>query len=275
VKCFLSLILGALPCDKKFFCLLARVGVVEAWCCALHHRTPSRCPQEIVELFIPSPEMGDDPMACRVFAQTWDPNLDLEALGDAVVDLAHTADALTIDEYASRVENLQFRIASVSLADRAAAASAEVALLDREELNTMVADFARLSAEARRDIASLRIQLVEERRASERRVQYNALAKVIRKEQPREVSEDIVATARAAITQLEARTRDIEKKKTAAKMEFQLLLQCVADLEVYAFTDAISPSEVRDHMVTDNQRANQSTCPTSGGNNVDVDMTDA
>jgi hypothetical protein len=220
--------------------------------------------------------MSDDPMACRVFAQTWDPNLDLEALGDAVVDLTQSADALTLDELASRVENLQFRIASVSLADRAAAASAEVALLDREELNTMVADFARLSADARRDIASLRIRLAEERRASEQRVQYNALAKVIKKEQPREMSETIIAAERAAIAKLETQTRDIEKKKTAAKMEFQLLLQCVADLEVYACTDAISPFEISDHMGTGNHIPNQSTgATTSGGNNVDVDMTDA
>jgi hypothetical protein len=218
---------------------------------------------------------GEDPMASRVFAQTYDPNSELETLGDAVVVLTRCADSLSLDEFTSKVESLQYRIASVTLADRAAAASAEVALVDSEELGAMVTEFQRLSAEAREDVSTLRARLNEERRACERRVQYNALAKVIRKEQTREISERLIAAERAAIEKLEAQTVDIEKKKTRAKMEFQLLLQCVADLEVYAFTDALTPSEALEAP----ERSRTGTVQPGGtrpdGTGEDVEMIDA
>jgi Tho complex subunit 7 len=184
------------------------------------------------------------PMNLRVAAQVWDNTTAVSVLDQAAVLAARVTqhvDALTSVELDEAVAKLRGLLLRIELAAAAAAATSSAHRADRAALVRVEKEFSARSAQAREDIEALRAEVAAEQLARERRMQYNALAKVIAKEQPRHVSEKVIDGERAAIARLDAQAREIELKKTAARMEFHLLLQCVSDLEVYATTNEVQP----------------------------------
>lgn len=181
----------------------------------------------------------DDPIARRVYAQTWDPTFSVDKLGTLVAEMTQRPQALSAAEFSLKVDELLHRLGRVDISAQAAAMESDAALSDRSELREKAAEYKRLASEARQEIAKLRQVLVDEQLARERRFEYNALAKVILREPSREASEKIIAEERARIEQLKQQSREIESNKTMARKEFELLLQCVSDLEVYATTEVV------------------------------------
>jgi hypothetical protein len=167
----------------------------------------------------------------------------LDAAADAITQLTRQSESMTPDAFQAILTTARELLLRADLSAAAVARSAAVNAADHASLVEAAEEYNARAAEARENIVTLRKEVADEQLARDRRIQYNALAKVINREQPRDLSEQTIETERAAIAELDAEAREIEHKKTAARMEFHLLLQCVDDLEVYATTNGARAAE--------------------------------
>lgn len=131
---------------------------------------------------------------------------------------------------------------------RAAVGRAQVAKLsDEPELRASIAGSLAEAAKTKEDIDRLELEFAAEKKAAERRVTYDSMAKVILKKESRAASEAKLAEMEVKIAEYEEEGRKLRDRKAGLKNIFQLVEQSYCDLAVSAEMEISRGASVDDH----------------------------